>query len=100
MEGHPRVLISHAHESNEHAKQVGLLADCLTTDGIDIFFDQYDPHPKQGWQMWMTEAISQSEFVLMVCSPKYYQRVMQLLTSGRGTGGSVGGKADLGRPLQ
>ncbi|MCL4206474.1 MAG: TIR domain-containing protein [Pirellulaceae bacterium] len=70
----PRVLISYSHDSPEHAARAAELANRLRRDGIDCWIDQFDPHPSQGWPMWMEEQIGRAKFVLLVCTERYFKR--------------------------
>jgi hypothetical protein len=72
----PKVLISYSHDSAEHAQHVLELANRLREDGIDCTIDQYVVVPAEGWPRWMDKQIRDSDFVLMVCTETYYQRVM------------------------
>jgi TIR domain len=72
----PKVLISYSYDSPEHQQRVLELADRLRADGIDCTIDQYVVTPAQGWPRWMDKQIRDSDFVVMVCTETYYQRVM------------------------
>ena len=72
-----RVFISYSHDSPEHADRVLALADRLRQDGIDSILDQYIlGSPDEGWPRWMDRQIRDADFVLMICTPTYYRRVM------------------------
>jgi tetratricopeptide (TPR) repeat protein len=72
----PKVLISYSHDSPEHAQRVLKLANHFRSDGIDCTIDQYVVAPPEGWPRWMDKQIRDSDFVVMVCTETYYQRVM------------------------
>jgi hypothetical protein len=72
----PKVLLSYSHDSPEHAQRVLELANHLRADGIDCTIDQYVVAPAEGWPRWMDKQIRDSDFVVMVCTETYYQRVM------------------------
>jgi tetratricopeptide (TPR) repeat protein len=72
----PKVLISYSHDSPEHAQRVLEFANHLRADGIDCTIDQYVVAPAEGWPRWMDKQIRDSDFVVMVCTEIYYQRVM------------------------
>ena len=70
----PRVLISYSHDSPEHAARVADLANQLRRNGIDCWIDQFEPHPPQGWPMWMERQLARAKFVLLICSERYLRR--------------------------
>ena len=72
-----RVFISYSHDSPEHADRVLALADRLRQDGLDSILDQYFlGSPDEGWPRWMDRQVRAANFVLMICTPTYYRRVM------------------------
>ena len=82
----PKVLISYSHDSPEHAQHDLELANRLRADGIDCTIDQYVVAPAEGWPRWMDKQIQDSDFVVMVCTETYYQRVMREEQPGKGLG--------------
>jgi len=72
----PIVFISYSHDSQEHADRVLALSDRLRADGIDCILDQYEDSPPEGFPRWMDRKIRAADFVLMICTPTYYRRVM------------------------
>jgi hypothetical protein len=82
----PKILISYSHDSSGHEKRVLDLANRLRADGIDCTIDQYVVVPAEGWPRWMDKQIRNSDFVLMVCTETYYQRVMGDEQPGKGLG--------------
>ena len=72
----PIVFISYSHDSPEHADRVLALSDHLRADGIDCILDQYEDSPPEGFPRWMDRQIRAADFVLMICTPTYYRRVM------------------------
>jgi WD40 repeat protein len=82
----PKVLISYSHDSPEHEQRVLTLADRLRAEGIDCTIDQYVLVPEEGWALWMERQIRDSNFVVMVCTETYYQRVMGEERPGKGLG--------------
>jgi len=73
---HPNVIISYSYDSPEHDSRVLELSDHLRADGIDCILDQYEVSPPEGWSRWMDRQIRDADFVLMICTPTYYRRVM------------------------
>ena len=82
----PLVFISYSHDSPEHADRVLALSDHLRADGIDCILDQYEDSPPEGWPRWMDRQIRAADFVLMICTPTYYRRVMGEEEPGTGHG--------------
>jgi len=81
-----KVFISYSHDSEEHAKRVLSFTNLLVKDGIDCILDQYTPHPAEGWPRWMDRNITEADFVFMICTRTYYNRVMGLEETGTGPG--------------
>ena len=82
----PTVFISYSHDSQEHADRVLELSDHLRADGIDCILDQYQDSPPEGFPRWMDRHIRDADFVLMICTPTYYRRVMGEEEPGKGHG--------------
>src|SRR6266702_4146344 len=82
----PIVFISYSHDSSEHADRVLELSDHLRADGIDCVLDQYEDSPPEGFPRWMDRQIQAADFVLMICTPTYYRRVMGEEEPGTGHG--------------
>ena len=81
-----KIFISYSHDSPEHAARVLALADQLIQDGLDCVLDQYVGDPPEGWPQWMDREIKAAEYVLMICTETYYQRVMGEEKPGKGLG--------------
>lgn len=86
MDKNPKVFISYTHDSKEHIDMVLEMSNKLRSEGIDVVLDQYEQSPSQGWPMWMDQNINDADFVLMVCTENYYQRVMGEEKEGVGLG--------------
>ena len=69
-----RVMISYAHESDEHVRLVGDLADFLRRRGIDAWLDQYATGERQDWVQWTLDQMRRAQHVIVVCSPAYRRR--------------------------
>jgi hypothetical protein len=82
----PKVFISYSHDSPEHRTRVLAFAEKLRGNGIEAWIDQYESWPEQGWPIWMEKHISESDFVLMVCTESYYRRVSRQEEPGVGLG--------------
>lgn len=79
------VFISYAHESLELADSILKLSDRLRIDGFDCSIDQYEDSPDIGWPRWMEKQIRNSDFVLVVCTKEYLNR-LQNFESKTGSG--------------
>lgn len=83
----PNVFISYSHDSEQHRQQVLDLADRLNRDSINCELDQYvNGSPEQGWPMWMEQQLEEAEFVLLVCTETYFNRVQRKEPRGIGKG--------------
>ena len=83
---HPKVFISYSWDSPEHKNIVLDLADQLRIHGIDCIIDQYEVSPSEGWLNWMLNQVEESNFVLLVCTEKYYRRYRGQEKLGQGKG--------------
>ncbi|MBI3947376.1 MAG: toll/interleukin-1 receptor domain-containing protein [Armatimonadetes bacterium] len=81
----PKVFISYAHEEGLDDRVLAL-ADRLRADGVDVQLDQYETSPPEGWPRWMDRWIRDADFVLMICTERYYRRVMGEEEPGKGYG--------------
>src|SRR5262245_1613995 len=86
MSNDPKVFISYSHDDPAHGQRVLGLARQLNADGIEVFFDQWEPVPAEGWQLWMERSHKKADFVLLVCTPTYRRRFEQEEEPGRGLG--------------
>lgn len=73
---HPKVFISYAWE-DDIKKRVQNLAQKLRSDGIEAMIDQWGVAPGDRLQQFMEISISTSDFVLIICTPKYKMKVEQ-----------------------
>jgi len=62
------------------------LSNRLRKDGIDAILDQYETSPQEGWPKWMDRQIEESDFVLIICTETYFNRVQGREKSGIGKG--------------
>lgn len=75
MNNNPKVFISYAHESKEFENEILKFANKLRNKGIDANIDQYEEAPEEGWPRWMENQISLSDYVLVVCTKAYYDKI-------------------------
>jgi len=69
-----KVLISYAHESDEHRRRMARFAELLTEAGIDVVIDRIGEAERQDWAAWTLARIAEAERVLVVASPEYRRR--------------------------
>ena len=70
----PKVFISYSWDDEEHKKWTRSFADKLLESGIDTYIDQYDVQHGDRLPHFMEESITTSDFVLIVCTPKYKEK--------------------------
>jgi len=82
----PKVFISYAHESPAYTDRVLEFANQLRKHGVNVIIDQFEPHPPEGWPLWMERQLEGAEFVIVLCSERYYLRATghEQMGSGRG----------------
>jgi len=86
MDAPETVFISYSHDSRAHVRQVLALSNRLRSEGIDCVLDQYESSPPEGWPRWMDRQVRNAHLVLMICTEKYYRRVMGEEHEGEGLG--------------
>lgn len=67
----PRVFISYSWDDYAHQAWVRELATRLRSDGIDVSLDQWQVRPGDQLPAFMERSIRDSDFVLIVCTPRY-----------------------------
>jgi hypothetical protein len=67
----PKVFLSYSHDSEPHKQWVELLAKDLVAKGIDVILDQWGLRFGQDTVSFMTQGITESDRVLIVCTEKY-----------------------------
>jgi len=67
--------ISYSHDSVKHKSVVLTLANRLVQEGVDCDLDQYHESPPEGWPKWMLLSIKEADFVLVVCTETYLDRI-------------------------
>jgi tetratricopeptide (TPR) repeat protein/GTPase SAR1 family protein len=81
-----KVFISYSQESTEHSDRVLALANRLINDGLDCALDRYESSPAEGWPKWMDRQLKDAEYVVIVCTETYWNRVMDEEYPGKGKG--------------
>jgi len=85
-EENPKVFVSYCQESLEFSDKVLKFSNGLRDEGIDVILDQYEESPLEGWPRWMENSISDSDFILIVCTKEYLERLMLRTNNGVGKG--------------
>lgn len=87
----PKVFISYAHSTNTFANKILYFSNNLRTEQyIDANIDQYEESPPQGWQRWMDEQIRDADYVLVICTQDYMNKLNNYATSnGKGVNWEV-----------
>lgn len=67
----PKVFISYSWDNEEHKQWVAKLAERLRENGADVSLDKWNLQPGDQLPEFMEKSIRESEFVLVICTPKY-----------------------------
>lgn len=81
-----KVFISYSHDSDEHMALALEFADLLREYEIDAVLDQYVVSPPESWPKWMDIRIKEAEFVIIICTERYWHRVNGIEENGSGLG--------------
>jgi tetratricopeptide (TPR) repeat protein len=80
-----RVFVSYSHEGDRHDGLVLDLTNQLRRNGVEAICDQYEPAPREGWPKWMDDQIELADFVLIICTNTYLERLKgKTLPRGKG----------------
>lgn len=71
LERIPVAFLSYARESDQHSAWVRDFGGRLRALGIDARLDQWHLSPGDDLVRFMTDGVQKSDFVLVVCTPKY-----------------------------
>jgi len=71
---HPKVFISNAWEFDADKRWTKDFAKQLRASGIDAILDQWAAVPGDSLPQFIANAIRESDYVLLVCTPEYKQR--------------------------
>ena len=85
----PRVFISYSqHDPVGHSRRVRAFAQALADDGLDVELDQYHQNQPVDWPRWCEERLRKenSDFVLMICSAEYKNRIENRVPADKGRG--------------
>lgn len=88
MEQHenPVVFISYSQDSVAFADQVLSFSNRLRSEGIDAVLDQYEEAPPEGWPRWMENNIDRADYVVVIGSKGYYDKIHGCVDQGEGRG--------------
>ena len=88
MEQHvnPIVFISYSQDSFAFADQVLSFSNRLRREGIDTILDQYEEAPPEGWPRWMENSINKADYVIVIGSKGYYDKIYGNVDQGKGLG--------------
>ena len=67
---HPSVFISYSWDSNEHCAWVKALAERLRENGVGALLDKWEL-PFGADRTHFMEQVASSEFILVICTPRY-----------------------------
>jgi tetratricopeptide (TPR) repeat protein len=84
-----RVFISYSqHDPTQHSRRVREFAQALADDGLDVELDQYHQNEPVDWPRWCEERLRKenSDFVLMICSAEYKNRIEGRVAADKGRG--------------
>lgn len=82
----PIVFISYSQDSLSFADQVLSFANKLRREGIDAILDQYEEAPSEGWPRWMENSINRADYVIVIGSKGYYDKIYGNVELGKGRG--------------
>ncbi len=80
------IFISYSHDSKQHADRVLSLSNRLIKEGLDCILDLYVENPEEGWPKWMDRHLEEAEYVIIICTHTYCERVMGKAPLGKGKG--------------
>ncbi len=88
MEKHenPIVFISYSQDSISFADQVLAFSNKLRSEGIDAVLDQYEEAPPEGWPRWMENNINKADYVIIIGSKGYFDKIYGNVDQGKGRG--------------
>lgn len=70
----PKVFISYSWDSESHKEWVKRLTDSLIENGVDAHLDQYDLELGDRLPKYMENQITNSDFVLIICTEDYKKK--------------------------
>ena len=86
VEKNPVVFISYSQDNVAFADKVLALSNQLRSEGIDAVLDQYEEAPAEGWPRWMENNINNADYVVVIGSQGYYDKIYGNIEQGKGKG--------------
>ena len=86
MSENPVVFISYSQDSISFSDQILEFSNKLRSEGIDAVLDQYEETPAEGWPRWTERQIQESDYVIIICSQGYYNKIYGTVEKGQGKG--------------
>ena len=74
MAQNPTCFLSYAWEGKRHERWVRRLAEALVSNGVVTHLDLWETHLGIDLPAYMERAIQESQFVALVCTPRYAER--------------------------
>ena len=82
----PVVFISYSQDNIAFADKVLAFSNRLRSEGIDAILDQYEEAPSEGWPRWTEKSINNADYVIVVASKGYYDKIYEKVDQGKGRG--------------
>lgn len=86
LDTNPKVFISYSQDSLNFSNRVLTFSNKLRSEGIDAILDQYEEAPPEGWPRWMENSIKEADYVVIIASQGYYEKIYEIGKSGKGLG--------------
>lgn len=71
----PKAFVSYSWDDDHHKKWVEQLATRLRGDAVEIILDQWHAVPGDQLPEFMEREIRENDYVLIICTPKYKQKL-------------------------
>lgn len=85
-EKNPIVFISYSQDTVDFADKVLAFSNRLRSEGIDSVLDQYEEDPPEGWPRWTENNINNADYVVVIGSKGYYDKIYGNIEQGKGRG--------------
>jgi hypothetical protein len=74
MAANPTCFISYSWDSHTHERWVRKLAEALIANGVSVHLDVFETHLGSNLPEYMERCVRDSDFVILVCTPRYAER--------------------------
>ncbi|MBL0348208.1 toll/interleukin-1 receptor domain-containing protein [Candidatus Villigracilis affinis] len=71
----PKVFISYSWDDDTHKQWVRNFAASLLEHGVDVTLDRWETVPGAQLPKFMETAVRENDFVLVICTPKYKEKM-------------------------